>query len=65
MGEYNENAKSFTRRWIFIDRPGHYFFYGIKDDWTHKHQCIRISYAQDDEDVRTGLKIIADVIRAC
>ena len=42
--------------------PGHYFFPGLKDDWEHKHQCVRISYAQDIEKVRTGLKIIAEEI---
>jgi valine--pyruvate aminotransferase len=46
--------------------PGHYFFPGLKDDWEHKHQCIRISYAQDTEKVKAGLKIISEeIITAC
>jgi valine--pyruvate aminotransferase len=46
--------------------PGHYFFPGLEEDWEHKQQCIRISYAQDEEKVRTGLKIIAEeIILAC
>ena len=46
--------------------PGHYFFPGLEDDWEHKQQCIRISYAQDIEKVEAGLKIIADEIKlAC
>jgi valine--pyruvate aminotransferase len=46
--------------------PGHHFFPGLKEDWEHKHQCIRISYAQDIEKVRAGLKIITEEIKlAC
>jgi valine--pyruvate aminotransferase len=46
--------------------PGHYFFPGLEDDWEHKQQCIRISYAQDIDKVAAGLKIIADEIKlAC
>jgi len=44
--------------------PGHYFFPGMeKDDWLHKQQCIRVTYAQDDEVVHQGIKIIADEIK--
>ena len=46
--------------------PGHYFFPGFDDDWEHKQQCIRISYAQDVDKVTAGLKIIAEEIKlAC
>jgi valine--pyruvate aminotransferase len=44
--------------------PGHYFFPGLDDDWEHKHQCIRISYAQDIDKVRAGLKVIAREIKS-
>ncbi|MFP4362362.1 MAG: valine--pyruvate transaminase [Spirochaetia bacterium] len=40
--------------------PGKYFFYGLEEPWDHAHQCIRINYAQEPEDVRTGIRIIAD-----
>jgi len=43
--------------------PGHYFFPGLKDQWEHKNECIRISYAQDEETVAAGLKIIADEVK--
>jgi valine--pyruvate aminotransferase len=43
--------------------PGHYFFPGLDDDWEHKQQCIRISYAQDTEKVEAGLKIISEEIK--
>jgi valine--pyruvate aminotransferase len=43
--------------------PGHYFFPGLVDDWEHKQQCIRVSYAQDTDKVTAGLKIIAEEIK--
>lgn len=42
---------------------GHYFFPGLADNWRHKEECIRVTYSQDDNDVRRGLEIIADVVR--
>ncbi len=42
---------------------GHYFFPGLEDDWQHKHECIRITYSQDDKTVKNGLEIIAAEIR--
>ncbi len=47
--------------------PGHYFFPGLdeaqKQAWPHCRECIRISYAQDDEKVRQGLMIIGREVR--
>ena len=35
---------------------GHYFFLGLEDDdWAHKRECIRISYADDWERTERGL----------
>jgi len=46
--------------------PGHYFFPGLKEEWRHKNECIRVNYSQDTETVVAGVKIIADEIkRAC
>lgn len=42
---------------------GDYFFPGLDDDWEHTRQCIRITYSQDENDVRKGLEIIGDEIR--
>ena len=43
---------------------GHYFFPGMEqDDWAHKEQCIRVTYAQDDQVVEKGISIIAEEIR--
>jgi valine--pyruvate aminotransferase len=41
--------------------PGEYFFFGAGiDDWPHRHECLRISFAMSDEDVRAGLRIIGE-----
>ncbi len=42
---------------------GHYFFPGIKEDWQHSRECLRITYSQDEGKVRQGLKIIAEEVR--
>ncbi len=42
--------------------PGEYFFFGLPDEWHHRHECVRISFAMDDGQVREGLRIIADEI---
>ncbi len=42
---------------------GHYFFPGLKPGWKHMDECLRLTYSQDEHDVRQGVKIIADEIR--
>ena len=39
------------------------FFPGLNEDWQHKNECIRITYAQNDDIVERGLAIIADEIK--
>ncbi len=43
--------------------PGHYFFPGLKEDWPHKNECIRVNYSQDAQTVTAGIKIIAEEVR--
>jgi len=43
--------------------PGHNFFIGMDDGWSHQHQCIRINYAKDEVTLRKGLKIIYREVR--
>lgn len=52
--------------------PGEYFFFGrnsgsdAETAWkTHPHRekCLRLNYSQDDEQVREGLRIIAEVAK--
>jgi valine--pyruvate aminotransferase len=42
--------------------PGHHCFFGLEEDWPHRHECIRVSYVQDEEQVRRGVEIIADEV---
>ena len=39
--------------------PGSPFFPGLKEEWKHSKECIRISLTADDESLVTGLKILA------
>ena len=43
--------------------PGHNFFVGMSDDWAHRHECIRVSYAQDPAVVGQGIEIIAEEVK--
>ncbi len=49
-------------RGVFII-AGHHFFPGLEQEWEHRHQCIRVSYAGDPAQVEKGLTIIADEVR--
>jgi len=41
--------------------PGEYFFFGLEDeDWPHRYECLRLSFAMDNNDVCEGIRIIAD-----
>ncbi len=42
--------------------PGHYFSYGIEENWRHPHECLRLTYSQPQSIVSEGLEIIADEI---
>jgi valine--pyruvate aminotransferase len=43
---------------------GDYFFPGIAPGWRHVDECLRVTYSQNEEDVRRGIGIIAEEIRA-
>ena len=43
---------------------GQHFFPGLEDDdWPHKHECIRISYADDWSRIERGLAVIVEEVR--
>jgi valine--pyruvate aminotransferase len=42
--------------------PGHHFFPGLKEDWSHTQECLRVTYCQDPEKLRMGAKIIAEEV---
>lgn len=41
--------------------PGSSFFPGLKEDWRHKQQCLRISLTGSDEEISTGMQRLAKV----
>jgi valine--pyruvate aminotransferase len=40
--------------------PGEYFFFGLEEDWPHRHECLRLNFSRDAESVRDGYRIIAE-----
>jgi valine--pyruvate aminotransferase len=43
--------------------PGHHFFPGLREDWKHRHECIRVTYSQSPDAVEKGIAIIADEVK--
>jgi valine--pyruvate aminotransferase len=43
--------------------PGHYFAYGLDQEWQHPHECLRLTYSQPQTIVQEGLEILADEAR--
>lgn len=54
-------------RGVFVI-AGQHFFPGLDEDgdapWKHRHECIRVSYAAEEEMVRSGIRIIAEEAKA-
>lgn len=42
---------------------GSHFFPGLGESWAHTGECLRISYAQDEAEVRRGIAIIGEEVR--
>lgn len=42
--------------------PGSSFFPGLREEWQHKHECIRISLTASDEDIEKGMRRLAEVV---
>ncbi|ELR64176.1 Valine--pyruvate aminotransferase [Photobacterium marinum] len=42
--------------------PGEYFFIGLDGDWSHAHECLRMNYVQNDDDMKRGIAIIAEEV---
>ena len=42
--------------------PGSSFFPGLREDWQHKNECIRISLTASDRDIEVGLERLAKVV---
>jgi len=41
--------------------PGSTFFPGLKEEWQHKHHCLRISLTGSDEEIVRGMQSLARV----
>lgn len=44
--------------------PGKYFFPGQDNTTKHAESCIRINYVQSEQDIKKGIKILAEELRA-
>ena len=42
---------------------GHHFYPGVREPWRHRDECLRISFAQDDDIVARGIGILAAEIK--
>ena len=42
---------------------GHHFFPGLTEEWPHRQECLRLSYAVDPEILQRAVQIIADELR--
>ena len=42
--------------------PGSIFFPGLKDNWEHKTQCLRISLTRNDEEINQAMGQLAKVV---
>jgi valine--pyruvate aminotransferase len=42
--------------------PGHYFFFGLGEDWRHGHESIRLTFSQSASVVQEGIAVLAEEI---
>ncbi|UBF28089.1 valine--pyruvate transaminase [Kovacikia minuta CCNUW1] len=43
--------------------PGSPFFPGLRENWKHTQQCLRISLTASDQEIETGMKRLAEVVK--
>jgi valine--pyruvate aminotransferase len=45
---------------------GHYFFFGLegRDEWRHRHECLRLTFTMPVQVVADGIRIIAEEVEA-
>jgi valine--pyruvate aminotransferase len=49
-------------RGVIVVSGEYFFFGGDTANWPHRRECLRISFAMDEKDVHTGLKIIGEEV---
>lgn len=42
--------------------PGSSFFPGLRSEWKHKQECLRISLTAKDEEIATGMERLAQIV---
>ena len=42
--------------------PGHYFFPGLEHEWPHTHQCMRMNYVPELDQIEKGIEILAEEV---
>jgi valine--pyruvate aminotransferase len=42
--------------------PGSTFFPGLRDNWSHTHQCLRISLTGTDQELEIAMTRLANVV---
>lgn len=42
--------------------PGQFFFFGREDHGAHRDECIRMSFTPAEEDVREGIRVLAEEV---
>ncbi|QIE97908.1 valine--pyruvate transaminase [Pantoea stewartii] len=42
--------------------PGHFFFPGLEHDWPHTHQCMRMNYVPDAENIERAIQTLAEEV---
>lgn len=50
------------KKYDVIIVPGSTFFPGLREDWQHKHQCVRISLTATNEEIATAMRRLASVV---
>lgn len=43
--------------------PGSSFFPGLRENWPHKHECLRLSLTATDAELTEGMKRLAEAVR--
>lgn len=43
--------------------PGSSFFPGLREDWDHTRQCVRISLTAGDKEIEVGMKRLTEVVK--
>jgi len=56
------NSINCSKKLGVIVIPGSSFFPGLREDWKHKHECVRISLTATPKELEEGVRRIAEVI---